>query len=130
MSIAEKLTQIAENELKVYESGKQSVYETIVFAQDCTNSHKAWNILSATMAPEDKIVMFVNKAWTSVPDADTVNNQGLWMLCVSKEFNRPNETSSMWARFRNGSYSVVGSVNEGYDYTVSAGDEWLKVVLV
>lgn len=133
MSIAEKLIQIAENELKVYEAGKQSVHEsheTIVFAQDCTNSHQVWDILSATMTPGDKIVMFVNKAWTGFPNADTVNNRGLWMLCVNKEFNYSNETSSMWGRFRDGRYNVQAAVNAGYDCIVSAGEEWLKVVLV
>jgi hypothetical protein len=137
MSIAEKLIQITENQLKVYEAGKKSVepseqpvYETIVFAQDCTNAQQVFDILSATMTPEDKLVIFVNKAWTGVPNTDTVNNKGLWMLCVSKEFNITGLNSSTWARWRNGAYYANAGVNAGYDYAVSAGEEWLKVVLL
>ena len=130
MSIADKLIQIAENQLNVYESGKQSVYETIVFAQDCTNAQQVFDILSATMTAEDKLVMFVNKAWNGVPNADTVNNKGLWMLCVSKEFNITGLNSSTWARWRSGAYYANAGVNAGYDFAVSAGEEWLRVVLL
>lgn len=129
MSIAEKLIQIAENELKVYEAGRQSAgesHETFVFTQDCTNAQQARNILSATMSPVDKIVMFVNKAWTEVPNADTANNQGLWMMCFSTEFN----CSGMLARWRNGAYAALPSINSSIDYTVSAGEEWIKIVLL
>jgi hypothetical protein len=129
MTIAEKLMQIAENELKVYEAGRQSVgesHETIVFAQDCVNAQQARSILSANMTPVDKIVMFVNKAWTGVPNADTANNQGLWMMCFSTEFN----CTGMLARWRDGSYITLSSVNPSIDYTVSAGEEWLKIVLL
>jgi hypothetical protein len=133
MTIAEKLIQIAENELKVYEAGKKSAgktYETFVFTQDCTNAQQVWNILSATMTPADKIVMFVNKAWTGVPNADTVNNQGLWMMCVSKEFNSTGVNSSMLARWRNGEYATFHTINPSLSYNVSAGEEWLKIVLL
>lgn len=129
MTIAEKLIQIAENELKVYEAGRQSIgesHETIVFAQDCVNAQQAWDILSATMTPVDKIVMFVNKAWTGVPNADTTNNQGLWMMCCSNEFN----TLGMLGRWRDGGYVALPSINPSVDYTVSAGEEWLKIVLL
>lgn len=134
MSIAEKLLQIAEKQLKVYEAGKQSVepggeqseYETFVFAQDCTNAQQVKDILSAAMTYGDKIVIFVNKAWTGVPNADTANNQGLWMMCFSNEFN----CSGMLARWRDGSYVALPSINPSIDYTVSAGEEWLKIVLL
>jgi hypothetical protein len=126
MTIAEKLIQIAENELKVYEAGRQSAYETIVFAQDCTNAQQVFDILSEAMTPADKIVMFVNKAWTVVPNSDTVNNQGLWMMCLSTEFN----SRGMFARWRDGLYYTSADIHQNYDYTVSAGEEWLKVVLL
>lgn len=129
MTIADKLIQIAENELKVYEAGRQSAgnsHETFVFTQDCTNAHQARNILSATMTPADKIVIFINKAWTGVPNAGTVNNQGLWMMCFSTEFN----WGGVLARWRDGGYNVVQGVNASIDYTVSTGEEWLKIVLL
>ena len=138
MNIAEKLLQIAENQLKVYEAGKQSAehggeqpsYETIVFAQDCTNAKQAYDILSATMSPEDKLVMFVNKTWAGWPNTDnTVNNQGLWMLCLCKEWSPQNSNHSMLLRFRAGTYNLTYGITSGLDYTVSAGEEWLKVVL-
>lgn len=130
MSIADKLMQIAENELKVYKAGRQSAdksHETFVFTQDCTNAQQARNILSATMTPADKIVIFINKAWTGVPKADTANNQGLWMLCFSTEEFSWN---GVLARWRNSAYNVVQSINASIDYTVSAGEEWLKIVLL
>lgn len=129
MTIAEKLIQIAENEVKVYEAGRQSAgnpHETFIFEQDCTNAQQVRSILWAAMTPADKIVMFINKAWTGLPSADTVNNQGLWMMCCSDEFN----TLGMLARWRDGGYIALSTINPSIDYTVSAGEEWLKVVLL
>lgn len=129
MSIAEKLMQIAENEVKVYEAGRQSAgnpHETFIFEQDCTNAKQVRDILSEAMTPADKIVMFVNKAWTGFPNADTVDNQGLWMMCCSNEFN----TLGMLGRWRDGGYNANPSIYSTIDYTVSAGEEWLKIVLL
>lgn len=130
MSIAEKLIQIAENELKVYEAGKQSVYETIVFAQDLQNAEQAYRTFFATMTAEEKIVMFVNKAWTGLPNADTVNNRGLIMMCVNNEYHQPDTKLCIWVRFRDGKYYFLNYTNDSYAFIISAGDEWLRVVLL
>ena len=134
MSIAEKLLQIAEKQLKVYEAGKKSVepggdqpsYETIVFAQDCTNAQQVKNILYPTLSSEDKIVIFINKAWVNPPDGNTVNNQGLWMMLFSNEYNLPGA----FGRWRDGGHSSYNTINASMDYIVSVGEEWLKVVLL
>ena len=130
MSIAEKLVAIAENELKVYEAGKQSVYETIVIAQDCTNVLDAYNLFGATNSPTDKMVLFVNKAWTGFPSADTTNNQALCMLWINDEFRSATSLHATWVRWRNNEYNAVVLVNAAYDYIVSSGEEWLRVVVM
>lgn len=116
-----------------FADGKNSAYETIVVAQDCTNVSQVYNIFGATNNPDDKIVLFINKEWAGVPEANMPNNKGLFMLWLSKEFSITNGSASMstfWGRLRDGTYGANMVVNSQYDYIVSAGEEWTRVVLL
>ena len=136
MSIAEKLTTIAQNEQKVYDAGyilgladgKQSAYETIVIAQDSTSVQSAYNVFAASISGGENVVLFINKAWTGVPDASTTNNRGLWLMWLSNEYKH-SSAPAFWGRWRNSAYTPGTYINNDYDFIVSSGDEWIKVVL-
>lgn len=142
MSIAEKLVRIADREQKVYDAGywnghavgeqdgKNSVYQTVTVTQDCTNVKQCWDVLSASNNETDKIVLFVNKKWDSVPDNTFVNNSLLYMLWCSTEFISGERGHAWWLRWRDGAYSYVDLVNTQYDCNISAGDEFIKVVIL
>lgn len=157
MSVAEKLTTIAENQQRVYdagyakgqaeggggsydegyEDGKQdginSVRETIVITQDCTNVLQCYNLLVASNSPDDKLVAFINKAWTGLPNSSTKQNQLLYMFYVSEEF-ASSALKIFWIRWRDNKYSAYNGgadyINSSFDANLSVGEEWERVVLL
>lgn len=130
MTVAEKLTAIAENAQKVFDAGKQSVYETIVFTKDCANIYEAVTLLEEFISPSDKLVMFLNKGWRSLPTNETPDNQGLFVLWLGEELRPANEKRAVWMRFRDGAHSCNDNVNNSYSFVVPAGEEWVKVVFL
>ena len=92
MSIAEKLTAIAENEQKVFDAGKQSVYETVVFTKDLTDAKGVVDFLEQFIAPNEKIVVFTDKKWSGLPASETPNNKALWVFWMSQELRTEQVT--------------------------------------
>ncbi len=108
---------------RAYDAGLESVYETIVFAQDHDNVQTVNDTLRATIKTGEKSVFFINKGWTGKCDANTVDNKGLYFFVV-------NETV-FWGRWRNGQFNLQAiTMGTNYSFVVSAGEEWLKVVLL
>jgi hypothetical protein len=137
MSIAEKLTTIAENVPKVFEAGYEkgkseggtSAYETIVFTQDCNNAEEVWNVLNATTSKDDKIVYFINKAWFDNPSMNPVQNQALSFVWHAEEFYR-GQRLCQWMRWRDNAFNIQHYIVYSFDCIVSAGAEWIKVVVL
>jgi hypothetical protein len=136
MSIAEKLTQIAENEQKVFEAGKSEgkaeIYKYITITQDCTNIKTCYDVLTATNVGSEKMVLFVNKKWNTRPDSTFANNTLLYLLWYAEDFipNGKAERSATWLRWRDNDYNYNNVVYNEYDANISTGDEFIRMVIL
>jgi hypothetical protein len=140
--ISRKLQKIAENVPQVYEAGynkgfeegrnaeRDAIYQDITITQDCTDAQQCWRVLSASNNETDKLVLFVNKKWNTLPDSTFANNTLLYMLWQADEFRIIETNLATWVRWRDGTYSLSHIINPNYDCVMSAGDEFIKVVIL
>jgi hypothetical protein len=117
-----------------FEEGKQAerdaIYQDITITQDCTDALQCWKVLSASNNETDKLVLFVNKKWNALPDSTFANNTLLYMLWQADEFRINAENRANWIRWRDNAYATANTINRNYDCIMSAGDEFIKVVIL
>lgn len=159
VTVAEKLSAIGNNMARVYDTGfekghdqgfeegkqfgdyaqgfeegkqaeRDAIYQDITITQDCTDALQCWKVLSASNNETDKLVLFVNKKWNALPDSTFANNTLLYMLWQADEFRISEINRATWMRWRDNAYSTSNVINQNYDCVMSAGDEFIKVVIL
>ena len=134
MSVADKLTTIAENQQKVYDAGyakgKQeggnTGYELITMTSSVSNAYNAMNLFASLRNADEKHIIF------SLMQNDVQafpNNQ-----CIAFEIHYMDNTTNgepfLWSRYRDSIAQSFRTISLDYDLIVNVGDVYKKVVLL
>ena len=128
MSITNNVARAKTDYDDVYEAGKASVYESITITSDIANAVEFFNLITPLLSENDKVVMFMRKDFNGAPPADAPRGLGLWFMWQSTEYGA-SYRQNVFMRWIDGEYSPSISTVDTYIFVVSAGTEFVKVVL-